>query len=60
MQKSSSFENTEKEAIWHGSATKRLSGEGATLELIDEAVMTLLAEFPDRDEVFEVTETVAG
>ncbi len=54
------FENTEKEAIWHGSATKRLSGEGATLELIDEAVMTLLAEFPDRDEVFEVTETVAG
>jgi hypothetical protein len=54
------FENTEKEAIWHGSATKRLSGDGATLELIDEAVTTLLAEFPDRDAMFEVTETVTS
>ncbi len=54
------FEHTVKEAIWHGSATKRLSRDNGTRELIDEAVMTLLAEFPDRDEVFEVTETVAG
>ena len=54
------FENAKNEAIWHGSATKRLSRDNGTRELIDEAVMTLLAEFPDRDEVFEVTETVAG
>ena len=54
------FENAENEAIWHGSATKRLSRDNGTRELIDEAVMTLLAEFPDRVEVFEVTETVAG
>ena len=38
------FENTEKQAIWHGSATKRLSGDDATIELIDEAVTALLAE----------------
>ncbi len=49
------FENTEKQAIWHGSATKRLSGDDATIELIDEAVTALLAEFPDRDAVVEVT-----
>ena len=45
------FENTSKQAIWHGSATKRLSGENATQDLISEAVTTLLAEFPDRDEM---------
>ena len=49
------FENTEKQAIWHGSATKRLSGDGATIELIDEAVTALLAEFPDRDAMVEMT-----
>ncbi len=54
------FENTEKEAIWHGSATKRLSRDNGTLELIDEAVTTLLAEFPDRDAMAEVTKTVTS
>ncbi len=49
------FENTEKQAIWHGSATKRLSGDDATIELIDEAVTALLAEFPDRDVMVEMT-----
>lgn len=42
------FENTRKEAIWHGSASKRISSSEATRELIDEAVVALLAEFPDR------------
>ena len=54
------FENTEKEAIWHGLATKRLSRDNGTLELIDEAVTTLLAEFPDRDAMAEVTKTVTS
>ncbi len=54
------FENTEKEAIWHGSATKRLSRDNGTLELIDEALTTLLAEFPDRDAMLEVTKTVTS
>ena len=54
------FENTEKEAIWHGSATKRLSRDNGTLELIDEAVTVLLAEFPDRDAMVAVTKTVAS
>ena len=54
------FENTEKEAIWHGSATKRLSGDDAALELIDEAVTSLLAEFPDRDAMDEVTKTTTS
>ena len=51
------FENTEKEAIWHGSASKRLSRDNGTLELIDEAVTTLLAQFPDRDAMAEVTKS---
>ncbi len=54
------FENTEKEAIWHGSATKRLSRDNGALELIDEAVTVLLAEFPDRDAMVAVTKTVAS
>ncbi len=36
-----------KEAIWHGSATKRLSRTNGTRPLIDEAVATLFAQFPD-------------
>ncbi len=36
-----------KEAIWHGSATKRLSRTNDTRQLIDEAVATLFAQFPD-------------
>ena len=54
------FENTENEAIWHGSASKRLSRDNGTRELIDEAVTALLAEFPDRDAMIEVTKTVSG
>ncbi len=54
------FENTEKEAIWHGSASKRLSRDNGTRQLIDEAVTTLLAEFPDRDAMVEVTKTVTS
>ena len=42
------FENMGKEAIWHGSASKRLFGSDATRELIDEGVAALSAEFPDR------------
>ena len=41
------FSNSDKEAIWHGSATKRLYGDDSTRQLIDEAVTALLAEFPD-------------
>ncbi len=51
------FENAEKEAIWHGSASKRLSRDNGTRQLIDEAVAALLAEFPDRDAMAEVTKT---
>ncbi len=54
------FENTVKEAIWHGSATKRLSRNDGTRELIDEAVAALLAEFPDRDAMVEVMKSVMG
>jgi len=54
------FENTEKEAIWHGSATKRLSRDNGARQLIDEAVTTLLAEFPDRDAMAEVTKTITS
>lgn len=54
------FENSEKEAIWHGSASKPLSRDNGTLELIDEAVITLLAEFPDRDAMGEVTQTITS
>ena len=43
------FENRGKQAIWHGSAQRRLSGDDAALHLIEDAVMTLLSEFPDRD-----------
>ena len=52
------FENTEKEAIWHGSASKRLSRDNGTRQLIDEAVTALLAEFPDRDAMPEVIKSV--
>ena len=41
------FSNSEKEALWHGSATKRLSRDDNTRELIDEAVTALFAQFPD-------------
>ena len=54
------FENTAKEAIWHGSATKRLSRDDEPRGLIDEAVAVLLAEFPDRDAMVEVMKSVMG
>lgn len=54
------FDNTENEAIWHGSASKRLSRDNGALELIDEAVTALLAEFPDREAMAEVTNTVTS
>ncbi len=54
------FDNTENEAIWHGSASKRLSRDNGALALIDEAVTTLLAEFPDREAMAEVTKTVTS
>ena len=54
------FDTTEYEAIWHGSASKRLSRDNGALELIDEAVTALLAEFPDREAMAEVTKTVTS
>ncbi len=47
-----------KEAIWHGSATKRLSREVSTRQLIDEAVAALFALFPDSESInpFEIGE----
>ena len=54
------FENTENEAIWHGSATRRLSRDNTTHELIEEAVTALLAEYPDRDAMVEVTKTLTS
>ena len=38
---------SDKEAIWHGSATKRLSRDDSTSRLINEAVAALFAQFPD-------------
>ena len=52
------FENTHKEAIWHGSASKRLSRENGTAELIDEAVMALLAEFPNREAIAKMANAI--
>ncbi len=47
---------SDKEAIWHGSATKRLSREDSTRQLIDEAVAALFAQFPDSESIipFEI------
>ncbi len=41
------FDNRSNEAIWHGSASKRLGRTDDAVELIDEAVTALLARFPD-------------
>ena len=54
------FDNAENEAIWHGSSSKRLSRDNGALELIDEAITALLAEFPDREAMAEVTNTVTS
>jgi len=42
------FERSSREAVWHGAASKRLSKKTTAPKLIDEAVMTLLTEFPDK------------
>ncbi len=42
------FDNRSNEAIWHGSASKRLGRIDDAVELIDEAVTALLARFPDK------------
>ncbi len=42
------FDNRSKEAIWHGSASKRLGRTDGAVELIDEDVTALLARFPDK------------
>lgn len=41
------FETKSKEAVWHGSAMKRLNKKYTPPQLIDEAVMTLLESFPN-------------
>ena len=53
------FENRTKEAIWHGAASKRLSKSFMAPELIDEAVTTLLEQFPDQEFVSEDMEMMA-
>lgn len=47
------FDNRSKEAIWHGSASKRLSRKDMdnVTQLIDQAIASLLIEFPDRNSV---------
>ena len=42
------FDNRQREALWHGAASKRLSTNDNGDELIPEAVATLLGQFPDR------------
>ena len=48
------FDNASKEAIWHGSASKRVSRDSGARELIDEAVAALLEQFPDRDMMLDL------
>ena len=47
------FDNRSKEAIWHGSASKRLSRQDKdnATQLINQAIASLLIEFPDRNSV---------
>ncbi len=47
------FDNRSKEAIWHGSASKRLSRQDKdnATQLINQAITSLLIEFPDRNNV---------
>jgi len=42
------FDNRSKEAIWHGSASKRLAQADDAVELIDQAAAALLESFPDQ------------
>ncbi len=43
------FDNQQKQAIWHGAATKRLQRGEPGRELVDAAVETLLNQFPDSE-----------
>ena len=43
------FDTSNRQAIWHGRATRRLSRDDTGPELIEDAITTLLAEFPDRE-----------
>ena len=54
------FDNHHKEAIWHGWATRRLSRGYTAPELIEEAVVTLFEQFPDRDGTRKVVKDVTG
>lgn len=42
------FDNEDKQAIWHGSATKSLTNDESGRKLIAEAVDSLFMQFPDR------------
>ncbi len=48
------FDNMEKEALWHGAASKRISRKENGSELISEAVDTLLGQFPDSTAMAEM------
>ena len=48
------FDNRRKQAIWHGSASKRIAKDDSGKELIAEAVDSLLEQFPDRADMMEV------
>lgn len=48
------FDNMRKEAIWHGTASKRLSGSSSGQQLVSEAVATLLSEFPQSTKMADV------
>ncbi len=50
------FDNRRREALWHGSATKRLSRNDGGDDLIPEAVTTLFEQFPDRPMMSQMIE----
>ncbi len=54
------FENASKEAIWHGAASQRLSRKNGARKLIDDAVVELLGQFPDRESMPMVMKSLAS
>lgn len=54
------FDNKRMEAIWHGTASKRISGDNGGRQLVSEAVDTLLGEFPDSKMVAEVMQEMVN
>ena len=48
------FDNQRKEAIWHGTATKRIARDDNGKELITQAVDSLVEQFPDRTAMTEI------